>query len=94
MAVDITGLSLVMANMLGVSEAAGGAIVTFLLWFSVALSTAILFKGNIDKDFFLVEAFFMLGIGTLIGWLDYWWIMVLVALRAIFGAFKIGDRAG
>lgn len=92
MAVDITGLSLVVANMLGVSEAFGGAFCAFVMWLSVVGTFTVINKRALTNNMFIVLSFFVLSLSTLAGWLDYWWLLMVIALIAIFGAYKMGTR--
>ena len=92
MAVDITGLSLVVAEMLGVSEAFGGAFVTMGVLIVCILTATTIQKKALETNFFLVLTFFVMGLGTLAGWIDYWWLLAVIGLIAIFGSLKIGGK--
>jgi hypothetical protein len=94
MAVDITGLSLVVAEMLGTNQAIGGAICSFIFWFTAIITSTIAIGDRKPDNMFLIETFMIFGIVTLIGWLDYWWILMAIGLMAIFGAIKVGQSAG
>ena len=89
MTVDITGLSLVVAEMLGVSQFAGGVFCTFVLFIAIMFPAAILLRSP-PRIIYLVLAFFVLGLATSFGWIDFWWILILGALVAFGGAKKFG----
>ena len=87
----ITDIPEVVANMLGVSEAFGGAFATFIFLLSVVLMITVVNKKALSKNMFLVIAFFVLVLATMATWITFWWLIMLCAILGLLGGIKIGD---
>ena len=96
MQVDITNLPVVVADMLGVSELAGGIFAVLILFLVTLVPILYVMKDSSDAFpyIILLDGLLVSGFGIAIGWLGVWFMIILVlGLSALIGK-TVSDLAG
>lgn len=96
MAVDIGNLPIVIGDMLGISELAGG-IFACLVLFLVTIIPVLLVMKDSPKAFpvlITVDGLLITGFGVAIGWLGIWFLLLMFLGLAVVLAFVATDKVG
>lgn len=87
--VNLLDLPKKLAEALGIPEFAGKILACTLILFIVLLPIAIYGKGNILLTLFI--GFLALGFFVAVGWLDFWFILIITLMVAVMFSGKIKE---